>query len=656
MKMKHRTFLLLLLPQLLTSAPSIIPHGYSVETIDPPKDSKGREIQFGIGGIDFDENGKAYIAARVAGVWTLDSSGNWQQFADGLHDPQGIRVLPDGKGVYVSQKPEITLLRDTDNDGAADVYENFCDQWTFAGNYCEYVHGLPTDAKGNMYINLNLADGGGGDNTPHLTNKVGAMSMGTTGGYDGWMMKILPDGEAIPWAFGLRSPAGLGINRKDEIFYTDNQGGWVPTSPLYHVRPGGFYGYISSMIDLPAFKEGKRNLKDVSRDELVKRSRKPVVWMPQSELMNSPSNAEFDYTEGKFGPFKGQIFIGCQARSNIVRVDMQKVRGEYQGAVFNFVDHLQSGCMRLKFDSTGRLWIGQTGRGWASRGNKLYGLQRVVWDGEMMPFEMQSMKLTHEGFKVTFTKPVDEKTALSTESYEFNNWHYHYHVQYGSPKVDLKNLPFKVSRLSKDKKTVWFDLPLTTDKVYHLICKGLKAEDGSMMSNSHAYYTLNWLLDEPKEAEKNLIAGAVADIELTGLKGKRILMYTGTDKERSSALAYVEEAMRQISRKNEFELTISDDPVALDQPALGRVDYVLMAYRDGESIVPENLSELPEKTQQHLTRLAAQRAEDMRRFSKMDGKGIGVLDKDVLVLPDESSGNSLEQWVQSIARGLQAEK
>lgn len=656
MKMKPLAFLLLLLPQVLAAEPSIIPQGYSVETVVPPRDSRGREVQFDVGGIDFDEEGKAYIAARVAGVWTLDTSGNWQQFADGLHDPLGIRVLPDGEGVYVSQKPEITLLRDTDGDGVVDLYQNFCDQWTFAGNYCEYVHGLPTDAKGNMYINLNLADGGGGDNTPHLTNKVGAMFMGTTGGYDGWMMKILPDGEAVPWAFGLRSPAGLGINRNDEIFYTDNQGGWVPTSPLYHVRPGAFYGYISSMIDLPAFEEGKRNLKDVTREELVKRSRKPVVWMPQSELMNSPGNPEFDYTEGKFGPFKGQIFIGCQARSNIVRVDLQKVRGEYQGAVFNFVDHLQSGCIRLKFDPSGRLWVGQTGRGWASRGDKLYGLERVVWDGKTIPFEMQTMKLTHQGFKVSFTKPVDEKMALSTESYEFKNWHYHYHVEYGSPKVDLKNVPFKISRLSKDKKTVWFDLPLTTDKVYQLTCKGLIAEDGSTMSNADVYYTLNWLLDEPKESEVSAIAGAVAEVKLTGLNGKRILFYTGSDKERSPALAYVEEVMSQIAKVNGFELTISDDPVAFDEPGLGQIDYVLMAYRDGASIVPENLSELPERTQQHLTGLAVQREENLRLFSQRAGNGVGVLDKLALVLPENTSGKPLDQWVEIIAQGLQFQK
>lgn len=654
--MKCLSFALFLLPLSLTAEPSIIPQGYSVDTITPPKDSQGREMQFGVGGIDFDKQGKAYIASRVAGIWTLDSSGNWKQFATGLHDPQGIRILPDGKGVYVSHKPEITFLQDTDNDGVADVFRNFCDQWTFAGNYCEYVHGLPADKKGNMYITLNLADGGGGDNTPHLTNKVGAKFMGSTGGYDGWMMKITPDGEAIPWAFGMRSPAGLGISKDGDIFYTDNQGGWVPTSPLYHVRPGSFYGYISSMLDLPAYKKGMKNLKDVKYDELVKRSKKPVVWMPQAELMNSPGNPEFDYTEGKFGPFKGQVFIGCQARSNIVRVDMQKVRGEYQGAVFNFVDHLQSGCMRLKFDAVGRLWIGQTGRGWASRGNKLYGLQRIVWDGETVPFEMQSMKLTHTGFKVTFTKPLDEKLALNAGNYEFKNWHYHYHVDYGSPKVDEKAVPFKVSKLSKDRKTIWFDMPLTTSKVYHLSCKGIRAEDGSDMSNVNAYYTLNWLLDEPRAAEKNAIAGAVSGIKLAGLKGKRVLFYTRSNQGRAPALPHVIEALEQLAKVNQFSLLVGDDPVMLDQPRLGQQDFVLLAYKGSELVHPPNLSELPRKTRLHFAELASQRKRNLIAFASSKGKGVGVLGKASFTLPQKTNGKSLQEWVKSIVQGLQAMK
>ncbi len=46
-------------------------------------------------------------------------------------------------------------------------------------------------------------------------------------------MKRDAAGNLTPFAAGLRSPAGIGINARDELFITDNQAnGWrPPTSP-----------------------------------------------------------------------------------------------------------------------------------------------------------------------------------------------------------------------------------------------------------------------------------------------------------------------------------------------------------------------------------------------------------------------------------------
>jgi hypothetical protein len=50
--------------------------------------------------------------------------------------------------------------------------------------------------------------------------------MGRAAPYRGWCFQITPEGKFVPYASGLRSPAGIGINKRDEIFYTDNQGDW----------------------------------------------------------------------------------------------------------------------------------------------------------------------------------------------------------------------------------------------------------------------------------------------------------------------------------------------------------------------------------------------------------------------------------------------
>ncbi|MEI8619163.1 hypothetical protein P4S63_25280 [Pseudoalteromonas sp. B193] len=85
------------------------------------------------------------------------------------------------------------------------------------------------------------------------------------------------------------------------------------------------------------------------------------------EVANSPGNPEWNTTQGKFGPFEGQIFIGDQTQSNVFRVLLDQVNGKYQGAVINFMNRFQSGNVRAEFDVNGQLWIGQTARGWGHK-------------------------------------------------------------------------------------------------------------------------------------------------------------------------------------------------------------------------------------------------------------------------------------------------
>ena len=470
--------------------PKILPAGYHVETMETPVGEDGKPLQFEGGGIDFSADGTAFFASRVAGIWKYRDE-RWSLFADGLHDPQGILVSADGRSAWVAQKPELTLIQDTDDDGVADLFKTICDKWKYAGNYCEYVHGLVRDKEGSFYLTLNLADGGGSGRGGPKVEKAGGAAMGTTFGFDGWAIKVTNKNEFVPFAYGLRSPAGIGISRNDEVFFTDNQGGWIGTSTLNHLVKDSFYGYPASMLDLPEYKAGKK----LVYEEFSKLRKPPAAWIPHGEVANSPGNPQFDETGGRFGPFAGQVFIGDQTRSNIFRVNLEKVKGEYQGCVFNFIDHLQSGCIRIRFDQKGRLWVGQTGRGWGSMGGKQEGLQRIAWDGKTVPFEIHSMVLTRTGFKVRFTKPLNRESAQQSSAFRFKHWHYHYHGKYGSPKVGTEEVNPTLRSISKDGMTVDLDLPLVKGEVYQLLTNKLVAEDGSSLSTTTGYYTLNNLLD-----------------------------------------------------------------------------------------------------------------------------------------------------------------
>jgi hypothetical protein len=451
--------------------------------------------------MEFSPNGTLFVCTREGEVWKYSlNDEEWSLFADGLHEALGIWIDQNNGEVFVIHRPEITKLIDTDGDGRADLYKTVNASWGVTDNYHEYAFGLVRDKKGNFYgtLNTSLSWPGWARSKKWDIGRVWTKEyedtegkMGRAAMYRGWGFQVTPKGEFIPFASGMRSPAGIGINKKDELFFTDNQGDWEGTSSLHHIVKGRFHGHPSSLMDHPDFK-GK-DLNAIPIEDYDQLRKRPAVWIPHGELANSPGEPTFDYTSGKFGPFTGQIFIGDQSRSNIMRVSLDKVGGEYQGVIFDFVNRLQTGCIRQVFAPDGSMWVGQTGRGWGSAGGKEFGLQQVSWDGHTIPFSMLDLKLTRKGFQITFTKPVERKHAEDLNNYNLERWGYHYHPKYGSPKTDLrKEKPTKVE-ISSDGLKVTIETTLETKRVYRFNLEAISAKDGSRMSSTRAWYTLNRL-------------------------------------------------------------------------------------------------------------------------------------------------------------------
>src|SRR5690606_585086 len=145
----------------------------------------------------------------------------------------------------------------------------------------------------------------------------------------------------------------------------------------------------------------------------------PAVWFPHTILGISTSGI-LNYNEkGRMGPFEGQLFVGDQGHSKIMRVALEQVNGVYQGAVFPFREGFSSGILRLIWGADGSMFVGMTSRGWGSTGRELFGLQRLSWTG-LTPFEMHTIKAKPDGFELNFTKPIDERTAKDALSYQLS--------------------------------------------------------------------------------------------------------------------------------------------------------------------------------------------------------------------------------------------
>ncbi len=466
-----------------------LPAGYKVEKIATPEG-----VVLGASALAINKNDEVFLCSREGQVWRYKED-QWLLVAEGLHEPLGILVNEKKGSLIVVQRPEMTELVDEDGDGKTDFFRTINDDWGLTDNYHEYAFGLVKDKDGNLYgtLNTSLSWPGWAGSDRWDIGRVHDSKMGRAAPYRGWSFRITPEGKFEPWSSGLRSPAGVGINAKGDIFYTDNQGDWNATSSLHHVVKGRFHGHPSSLMDHPDFKN--KDLNSISIKDYEKIWTRPAVWLPHGQLSNSPGEPTFDNTGGKFGPFKGQAFVGDQTMSNLMRVSMQKVKGEYQGAVWNFIRPLECGVIRQVFDSKGRLYIGQTGRGWGSAGKELFGFRRISWDGKTTPFEMKTIRLTKKGFRIVFTQPVAREAFENPENVQIESWKYKYHADYGSPQVDKKQLPIDIKFSKNNPAVVNISLPLETERVYKFTFKNTKSQTDMPLTNNIGFYTLNNLVE-----------------------------------------------------------------------------------------------------------------------------------------------------------------
>ena len=471
--------------------------GYTItdiQTASSPTPSRstawkpGKGIALEIGGMDWTNDGRLAVAIRKGEVWLIDgllkeSSGEitYKRFASGLHEPLGL--LRDGDSILVAQRTELTRLRDTNGDDVADEYLTAARGWNVSGAYHGYTYGPRRDGKGNLWLALNLDMGDHTDNTT---------------GWRGWAGISGPDGLFLPMAAGMRSPCGLGANLAGDMFCVDQQGTWIPTTPIYHLRRGVFFlnpeGIGSQNLPNSPLKLSVNVPNGVPYPEAIRavpEMSPPAVWLPYNKMGRSGTDIALCDQGGKFGPFDGQLFIAEFTDAKIGRVFLEKIDGAYQGAAFPFLSGFASGVVRLRFAEDGSLFVGMTSRGWSSLGTKAYGLQRVRWNGAA-PFAIREMRAKRDGFELIFTAPINPATASDPASYTMKSYTYLYSSAYGSEEIETEVLRIVNANVSDDRLRVRLQIKgLRELYVHELRADGVVSEIGAKLANPDAYYTLN---------------------------------------------------------------------------------------------------------------------------------------------------------------------
>lgn len=439
-------------------------------------------------GVDVLPGRRLAVSSRRGEIWLVDgafesdlSRVRLTLFATGLHEPLSV-CWRDG-WLYVTERTGITRLRDTDGDDRSDEAEIVSADWGFSGDSHEYAFSSRPDRDGSIWTALCL--------TASVSSKAP---------WRGWVVRTTPDGKMIPTAAGIRSPGGVGFNAAGDCFATDNQGYWVGSSALRHIRPGTYHGAVPA-LDSWELTGGSLGPKPVPpstgrpiTDHLKEpRYLPPAVILPHARLGISPTGIDYD-ASGKFGPFGDQLFVGEHTLSHIQRVFLEQVDGLYQGAAFPFFYGLESGPLGLRFGDEGSLFICGSDRGWGARGGKPFHFERLRWKGRT-PFEIESVRIWARGFDLTFTTEVDPVAASARDSYALEAWTYLQSTrfrEYGSEELETIKPVVTAVTVAPDRKRVRLTIDaLKRGHVHELKLSGVRDARGGTLLHPIAWYTVN---------------------------------------------------------------------------------------------------------------------------------------------------------------------
>lgn len=407
---------------------------YVVDTITLPFENRFNALFF-CGGHDFFTDGRAAVCNLHGDVWLVDGIDatlerlTWRRFATGLFQPLGLKIVDDI--VYVVGRDQITRLRDLNDDGEADVYENFNNDAHVTLNGHEYVTCLETDREGNFYY----VKGNCNSQTPH----------------DGSVLRVSRDGSKLDvFATGFRNSNGIGMGPNDELTVAPQEGEWTPASAVFLVREGGFYGGMMSHHRKVAPTDFER----------------PLVWFPR--LADNSSGGQVWTSSDRWGPLSNHLLHLSygQCRLRLVLRDSgpvppMAVNGASMELPLRFLSGIHRGRMNPR---DGQLYL--TGlKGWTTSAVHDGCFQRVRYTGKSACVPI-AMKGYQNGVSLTFTSELDPEAAEETSNYQLEGWNYKWSTAYGSPEfkpsapgqIGRDEREIKSATLLKDRKTVFLEL------------------------------------------------------------------------------------------------------------------------------------------------------------------------------------------------------
>lgn len=437
---------------------------YVVDDVELPFENPWRR-NVRLGDIQFQKDGTGVGITLDGDVWTIrglhgpDDRVTWRRFASGLHEPLTLAIRDDE--IFAFDRNGIWRLRDTDGNGEADVHELFSNTFAQTADTREFPS------------TIRLAPGG------EFVIAKGGQESATFGKHNGSVLRISADGRrARVLGYGFRQP-NLGVNPSTGLVTSsDQQGHYIPTTPLHIVEGGQFYGFLSDKAP---------------RERYPGPIAEPLTWIPHAA--NASAMSQVWLAGARMGPLNGSmIHIGFN-NPEIFRVLLNERTSRLQAAVVSVTRAFEFPTLNGSVNpADGQLYLaGFQVLGWGTTATRLAGLGRVRYTGapSTLPRELVPME---SGVLLRFDTPLDRARAADPDNYSLTSWQYKRTYQYGSPqfKADgtpgIDRLPPSRAYVSEDGTGVFVAVPGMTTVMQMRLGWSLATADGAPFQES-AYFT-----------------------------------------------------------------------------------------------------------------------------------------------------------------------
>ena len=417
------------------------------------------------GDVQFLGDGTGAMVTLDGDVWLVrglhEASGRvrWRRFASGLHEPLTLAIRDDQ--IYVYDRNGIWRVRDTNGDGEADVHELFSNAFAQTADMREFPNTIRPAPGGEFVI------------------AKGNQQATTIGKHNGTVLRISADGRtADVLGYGFRQP-NIGVNiRTGLVTASDQQGHYIPTTPLHVVKDRQFYGFLAD-----------KQPREIYPAPIAD----PLTWIPHAA--NASAMSQVWLFGARMGPLNDQLVHIGYNNPEVFRVLLNDRCTKPQAAVVSITRGFEFPPLNGSVNpADGQLYLtGFQILGWGTTASRLAGMGRVRYTGAPSTVP-RDLVPTDKGILLRFDVPLDRKKASDPDSYVLTSWKYQRSYRYGSPQFKedgtpgMDRLVASSAYVSADGRAVFIGVPGMKPVMQMRLAWSL-ATDAGQSFQENAYFT-----------------------------------------------------------------------------------------------------------------------------------------------------------------------